>query len=217
MPFWRFTTGASHTNKDTTAAPPSKRRQVTKSKPKPRSNKSKPNRKQPTNPPLSRWNPSILPTSPKFLAALAEFSTLLRSDSHTITSILSAKFTRHERAVLTPCNPKTNPTLAAIQAANKARYTALLRSDRFKEFQGRADLAFKFTLAWFGLPVAAMGVESVAQWKGWGDESEGEWDDDEEVVEEGGLRWLNEYGERGFGRDVEKRELFSYLGCGMLC
>lgn len=156
--------------------------------------------------PSTRNNPSIHPSSPSFTAALAHFTALLRDPTQTPHSIIAAHFTPHEQALLIPSESGSgsgsgsgNRALAKIQAQNRWLYGELLKSERFAGWAGRAGLGFKFTLVWFGLPVAPMRDSSgeMGQRVGMGmmEEVEGE-----------ELRFLNGYaGERMFGKDVGVR------------
>ncbi|KAK4132731.1 hypothetical protein BT67DRAFT_450874 [Trichocladium antarcticum] len=115
----------------------------------------------------------------------------------------------------------TTSTTKRRRTANRARYALLLRSPRFRAYRGRADLAFKLTLAWFGLPVGPMGHESVVL-AGEGGKGGFDWVGEEgrgEEEGEEGLRWLDGYGERGFGRDAERKpdpKLEAYYAAGEL-
>ncbi|KAK3305630.1 uncharacterized protein B0T15DRAFT_379455, partial [Chaetomium strumarium] len=90
-----------------------------------------------------------------------------------------------------------------LQEGNRWRYGELLKTERFRGWAGRADLAFKLTLAWFGLPVAPMG----------GGEGDSDSDSEDESgsggekrVRKEALRFLNGYNERVYERDAGVRE-----------
>ncbi|KAK4237536.1 hypothetical protein C8A03DRAFT_34516 [Achaetomium macrosporum] len=162
--------------------------------------------------PADRWNPSIQPTSPKFAAVLQLFTRALRDPSQTIDSILASVFSRHEQELLRPCDARRNPLLAKMQEENRWRYAELLKTERFRDCAGRADLAFKFTLAWFGLPVASMGGGVEQLFRGWR-EADGDSDEDgsgeeggEERTRKEALRFLNGYRERVYERDAGVRK-----------
>lgn len=182
----------------------------------------------PTTDPKSRWDPAIDPSSPAFQAALASFTALLRDPSHTVDSVVALKFAPHERALLLlpsfrasasasaddpsggdrdDCNSDSDDddrsadrVLAAVREANRRRYAALLRSPRFRPYAGRgADLAFKLTVAWFGLPVEP--VQSAVEGGRLGEQGEGS-DGRRSDGEEDELGFLDAYREGGvFGRD----------------
>ncbi|KAK4149934.1 hypothetical protein C8A00DRAFT_37465 [Chaetomidium leptoderma] len=188
MSFWNLTNlipGArKRPSPSSPTTPPAKRRRTTttttttnnplpslKSKSKTKTKKTKKKTKDPLRKvtPSTRWNPAILPTAPEFTAVLSAFRTLLRDRAHTVDSILASKFSPHEQELLQPCGGGVRAeegkkrhniggALARIQEENRWRYGELLRSARFRGWAGKADLAFKFTLVWFGLPVAPMGV-----------------------------------------------------------
>ncbi len=63
------------------------------------------------------------------------------------------------RSLLLPADRKCNPALAKLQASKRDRYQALLDSARFKGWASKADLAFKLTLAYFGLLVARLTID----------------------------------------------------------
>ena len=213
MPFWPFTASASAQPTTTSTSPTSP---TTHPRRRRRSSTSSVN-----PPPSARYNLTITPSSPEFLSALATFRTLLRSPSHTFTSILAAKFTPYERALLTPATSSSfagsskgkSVELAAIQEENKERYKALLDSERFREYRGQADLGFRLTMAWFGLPVGPVGVEGRRQWMGWGDESDGEDGMDRGDIEGEGLRFLGGYRGRGFESGGRRGRLIFCLLC----
>ncbi|KAK4102395.1 hypothetical protein N658DRAFT_395566, partial [Parathielavia hyrcaniae] len=95
-----------------------------------------------------------------------------------------------------------------IREGNRWRYAELLgKGGRFESWAGRADLAFKLTLAWFGLPVAPLGrVDGRGGGVGGGRE-EGEGEGGGQNLKQGELRFLNGYRKRVYGRDVGVREL----------
>ena len=103
---------------------------------------------------------------------------------------------------------------AAIQERNTALYSELLRSKRFQGWASRANLPFKLTLLFFGLPVAPMKLCSNEAWKGLADESDGE-DElltrrEDEGPANGRLRFLNEYWMRLYERDGLRCECFPF-------
>lgn len=158
-----------------------------------------------------RWQPDIDPDSDEFAAILSHFSTRLRNKHDTLDNILSEELSPHECALLTPADRADNAPLAAIQARNTALYSELLQTPRFQDWAPRADLAFKLTLVFFGLPVAPMRMSSNQAWKGLAEQSG--WDDDELLVPQedgepsnGRLRFLNEYWMRMYEQDGLRRE-----------
>lgn len=148
-----------------------------------------------------RWNAAIDPSSDEFKAKHREFGTALRDPTKTTAEILNSSFTAHEKAMLTPVDRRGNPALYRIQADNRIRYQNLLKSVRFKAWAARADLAFKFTLTYYGLPVAPMIIGSEQVFSDWEDGS----DEGEDLLQSGRplgghLRFLNSYGVRHFGQ-----------------
>lgn len=166
-----------------------------------------------------RWQPDINPDSDEFAAILSHFKNRLRNKHGTLDNILSEELSPHERALLTPAHRADNAPLAAIQARNTALYSELLQTPRFKNWAPRADLAFKLTLVFFGLPVAPMGMSPNQAWKGLAEQNG--WDDDELLIPQedaepsnGRLRFLNEYWMRMYEHDGLRREFFlSHAGC----
>ncbi|KAK3376930.1 hypothetical protein B0T24DRAFT_232909 [Lasiosphaeria ovina] len=155
-----------------------------------------------------RWCPEILPTDPRFTKMIREFGELLREPSTTINDILETKFAPPERELLIPMDRRSNPALATIQQQNRRRYRDLLRSARFKDWAPRADLAFKFTLAYFGLPVEPMTLDFPQRATGWDQDDRHSDDDfDEPLLADranpdiGNLRFLNGYNVRVFEKD----------------
>ncbi|GAB1317760.1 hypothetical protein MFIFM68171_07970 [Madurella fahalii] len=143
------------------------------------------------------------PSSPEFQTVLSAFRLLLRSPDHSLPAILEAYFEPQDRELLIPCvgaRAKKNPALAELQRENARSYRELLQSGRFEGWEGEGtDLAFRLTLAWFGLPVGPLGDGDE---DGEGDEKEEEDESEGEGKGEGELGWLNCYTERTFGRDV---------------
>jgi len=159
-----------------------------------------------------RWQPNIDPNSDEFSTILNHFTSRLRDKHDTLDNILSEELAPHERALLTPVDRADNAPLAAIQAHNTALYSELLRSQRFQDWAPRADLAFKLTLVFFGLPVAPMRLSSSQAWKGLARQSG--WEDEllipqeDEEPSNGRLRFLNEYWMRMYEQDGLRREFF---------
>ncbi|KAK1830139.1 hypothetical protein QBC39DRAFT_309653, partial [Podospora conica] len=153
-----------------------------------------------------RWQPDIDPNSGEFAAILNHFASRLRDQHDTLDNVLCEELAPHERALLTPVDRADNPALAAIQARNTALYSELLRSQRFRGWASHADLAFKLTLVFFGLPVAPMRMSSNQAWKGLAERSD--WEDEllargeDEGPSDGRLRFLNEYWIRMYEQDA---------------
>lgn len=214
MPFWPLTNLLPAAKKRPSSSPPSpnptpKRRRTTAAATTNTAINTTTPKTNPFNPPVdpsTRWNPSINPAAPEFAAVLAAFRALLRDPAETVDSILESRFSAHEQAILRPCGVADdgggapgNRALARIQEGNRWRYAELLRSERFRAWAGKADLAFKFTLVWFGLPVAPMGGTAAAAN---GRNGEGLGLRVGEEMEARGLRFLNGYTERVYERDV---------------
>ncbi|KAK3321846.1 hypothetical protein B0H66DRAFT_638371 [Apodospora peruviana] len=116
---------------------------------------------------------------------------LLKSETVTIDGILNKAFSPFERELLGPAQKSRNPALVEIQAQNKKSYSALLN-----------DLAFKLTLAYFGLPVAPMTIDFQQQWVGYGEVDDvDEHDLDLDEPPGGYLHFLNDYHERMSGKN----------------
>ncbi|KAK3317779.1 hypothetical protein B0T19DRAFT_297554 [Cercophora scortea] len=147
-----------------------------------------------------RWKPDISPEDEAFKTVLSTFDQALKNKSSTIDSILKQSFSPYERDLLMPVDRRSNLALARIQAENKQRYRDLLNSPRFKDYQHRADLAFKFTLLHFGLPVSPMVVDYYQQWSGVEELSD---DEDMEIddLARSRLRFLNRHQKRVYERD----------------
>jgi len=159
-----------------------------------------------------RWDPIIDPSSSKFQERLQSYHNLLNQKEGltTIEQILRVNFSKHERDLLLPADRRHNPALAAIQSRNKVLYGELLRSKRFKKWAPKADLAFKLTMASYGLPVAPLTVDYAQQWAV--DESDldgagSDWVRDNGEPAEGRLRFLNHYHERMYEWDGIRRML----------
>jgi len=159
-----------------------------------------------------RWDPNIDPSSSEFQERLQSFNDLLNQTEGptTIEQILRFNFSQHERDLLLPADRKRNPALAAIQSRNKVLYAELLRSKRFKKWAPKANLAFKLTMASYGLPVAPLTVDSAQQWAA--DESDldgagSDWMRDKGEPAEGRLRFLNDYHVRMYEWDGIRRML----------
>ncbi|KAK3346622.1 hypothetical protein B0T25DRAFT_282326 [Lasiosphaeria hispida] len=164
-----------------------------------------------------RWCPEIDPNSADFAAILEDFGSMLADPSLTICDILEGTFAPHERALLLPTDRRQNPALYAIQKENRARYAELLDSERFgDEWKKTADLAFKLTLAYFGLPVAPLRADFSQQFPRFGDESDVEGEvleaGDDDAPEGGRLRFLNCYKFRSYEHDVLRGMLWPKIG-----
>ncbi|KAK3385423.1 hypothetical protein B0H63DRAFT_449476 [Podospora didyma] len=149
-------------------------------------------------------NPAISADSDLFRDKLRHFGNLLRSQTTTIERILRTEFTPLQRTLLIPADKKRNPVMFEIQARNKQAYSELLRSGRFSSMAGQADLAFKFTLAWFGVSVSPMTINFNQRWKGWED-SDDSVDEMAPDPEGGLLRFMNCYQTRAFEKDVIRK------------
>lgn len=151
-----------------------------------------------------RWDAAVDPSSDAFRAKYREFGAALRDPIKTTDGIINACFTAHEKAMLIPADNRRNPALHRIQSDNRARYQALLKSERFKKWAPRAGLAFKFTLVYYGLPVAPMTIgfeHSFLDWESGSDDDDDDEDPNQDGRPPGGyLRFLNSYGVRHFGQ-----------------
>lgn len=155
-----------------------------------------------------RWNPAIDPSSATFRKVCESFRETLRAEKdYSIDEIMRGSFTPHERSLLTPVERKRNPVLAEIQKHDTGVYSQLLRSDRFKDWAPHADLAFKFTMVFFGLPVAPMAVDFAQKWPSLvdGEESSDSAAEEDTGAAADGLRWLNKYHSRMYGGDGLRR------------
>jgi len=158
-----------------------------------------------------RWNAAIDPSSDPFKAKHKEFRTALRDPAKTPYGIINSCFTAHEKAMLIPVDRRSNPALYKIQADNRVRYQALLKSDRFIRWAARADLAFKFTLMHYGLPVAPMNVGFEQDLSDWEEDSDEDGALQQNDRPPGGyLRFLNSYGVRHFGQRSLRGKSTSY-------
>ncbi len=160
----------------------------------------------------SRWDPAIDPNSDKFKSILLSFSEQLSDPKSTIDGVLRSNLSPYERELLFPVSRHENSALAGVQARNRKLYSALLRSDRFADWASSADLSFKLTLVYFGLPVAPMTVHSSQTMPELPEDSdldmdEDDWDDEAEL---GRLRFLNSYTRRMYEFDGLRSELPPY-------
>jgi len=158
-----------------------------------------------------RWNPAIDPSSAEFRDVYEGFRDKLRKEkNYSVDEIMRDSFTPHERSLLTPVvDRKANPALAEIQKHDAKVYSQLLRSDRFKDWAPHADLAFKFTMVFYGLPVAPMAIDFAQKWPSLAEEEDSS---DGAAKEDTGaaansLRWLNKYHSRMYGEDGLRRML----------
>ncbi len=106
-----------------------------------------------------RWNSRIMPDDEEFRNILDTFHAHLADSSMSLVDIFGNYFTNYEQTLLLPASKKQNPVLARLQSSNRKRYNALLESPRFRDWSSRADLGFKLTLAYFGLPVAPITID----------------------------------------------------------
>lgn len=150
-----------------------------------------------------RWKPDISPGDDAFTEILDFFKTLLDSDTMTFDKILNTIFSPQERQLLIPANRQLRPALADIQKQNRETYLALLGSRRFKAWTSKHEpnLAFKLTLAFFGIPVEPISADTLYQIRdGMSD------DGDEELSSimpaKRNLRFANKYNTRMYGRDA---------------
>ncbi|CAM1508589.1 Fc.00g054370.m01.CDS01 [Cosmosporella sp. VM-42] len=97
----------------------------------------------------ARINPAIRPDEDDWKSMNKEFRELLATDK-TIQQILSMYFTQHEAKMFVP---EDRHDIKALQQRNTDRYYALLNG-RFKDVP--RNLATKFTMMYFGLPVEPM-------------------------------------------------------------
>lgn len=152
-----------------------------------------------------RWNAFIDPLSDEFVIKYMEFRAALDDPYKTIDGIIREHFTLHERDMLIPVAKRDNPSLYKMQEDNKARYEILFRSHRFVSWTALPDLAFKFTLVHYGLPVPPLKLDNDQSLAAWNEDDE-DYDEGEDPVQDdrppdGHLRFLNSYGVRHFGED----------------
>jgi len=171
-----------------------------------------------------RWDPSILPSSPEFTHTLDHFRRLLssRKKDSSLSSILQSEFSPYERELLVPVDRERNATMAAIQKQNARLYAELLKGERFKGWAARADLVFKLTLMYYGVPVEPVRLNYYQMWGGESaseqeqgmltDESDvGKWTGIDGESGEGELRFLNGYFARMFEWDGSRCEFLLSL------
>jgi hypothetical protein len=154
-----------------------------------------------------RWDVTIDPSSDEFLDCYEEFRAALQDSGQTTEHVLETSgFTAHERALLAPMERARNPSLHRIQVDNSRQYHHLLTMERFSQWKDKANLAFKLTMLWFGLPVAPMTVDFAQRLGTWMDDSEDPAHESSHVLSVGRLRFLNSYGVRYYGKDALRGE-----------
>ncbi|KAK4217560.1 hypothetical protein QBC37DRAFT_369983 [Rhypophila decipiens] len=107
---------------------------------------------------LKRWQPDITPDDHDFLSKLAEFERKMEDAEETVDNILNRNFPADQRELLVPVAADRNPQLAMIQEHNSKQYQDMLKSSAFKDWRSRADIPFKLTLAYFGVPTEPLGL-----------------------------------------------------------
>ena len=158
-----------------------------------------------------RWNSRIMPDDEEFRDILDTFHDLLADPSLSLVDIFRNYFTGYEQSLLLPASKKHNPALAKLQMSNQKRYDALLESPRFRDWSSRADLGFKLTLAYFGLPVAPITIDFDQQIY-LDDVHEGdEVEDPMDPTPYGGhLRFLSKYAKRLYDDDRNRCEFTKF-------
>ncbi|KAK3949734.1 hypothetical protein QBC32DRAFT_377986 [Pseudoneurospora amorphoporcata] len=137
---------------------------------------------------IRRVDPTVTPASDAFQTILYSFRTHLDSPTSTLNELLQSRFSPDDRDLLQPADWERNPALAQLQGRNSDVYQRLVRGEvpgwrkevakgskgdkkRVKaDNQGwakEADLAFKLTCLYFGLPVAPMGWEQSETKRWW--------------------------------------------------
>ena len=153
-----------------------------------------------------RWNSRIMPDDEEFGNILDTFHALLANPSMSLVDIFGDYFTSYEQSLLLPASKKQNPVLARLHTSNRKRYDALLESPRFRDWSSRADLGFKLTLAYFGLPVAPITIDFDQQ-VSLDVHEDDEVEDPKDPTPYGGhLRFLSKYAKRLYDDDRNRCE-----------
>ncbi|KAK3388621.1 hypothetical protein B0T20DRAFT_511276 [Sordaria brevicollis] len=185
-----------------------------------------------------RIDPSVTPASDEFQTQLFSFRHQLDKPSSTVNKLLKNSFSPEDRDLLKPADPERNPVLAELQAKNSEAYQRLITGEvkgwqkpatkgrkskkaaNEKGWAKEADLAFKLTCLYFGLPVEPMGWEQSETKKWWErkqseamapqepgygpgyEDVEDEWGTVVRKQREDPIKFLNRYGKRYFEKDV---------------
>lgn len=138
---------------------------------------------------IRRVDPKVTPNSDAFQTILYSIRQHLNQPNSTVNELLQARFSPEDRDLLQPADWERNPALAELQGKNAEVYELLVRGEipgwakpsskgnsskkgkgKKREDKGwgkEANLAFKLTCLYFGLPIAPMGWEQSDTKKWW--------------------------------------------------
>lgn len=159
----------------------------------------------------ARWNLSIQPEDPGFVAQLAVFETALDPGSgKSIDETLRDHFSNYEVHKFSGwADRKREPDLYRQQKRDAEAYNALLATPPWDKAAPQAFLAFKMTMLFFGFSVEPMKMNDYFKLPpgsglfGLDDDGDSDIDDQRTFVPEEmrPLRFLNRYGKRSYGAD----------------
>ncbi|ESA41847.1 uncharacterized protein NCU06930 [Neurospora crassa OR74A] len=161
---------------------------------------------------LRRVDPTVTPHSDAFQTILYSLRTHLDSPTSTLNELLKSRFSPEDRDLLLPADWEQNPVLAELQGKNSERYKRLVKGE-VKGWQKKgdnnnegwakeADLAFKLTCLYFGLPVAPMGWEQ-SETRRWWEKKQQQQQQQQQMSGAGGSESERGYGGPGYDEEED--------------